>query len=122
MYVITEVPWWFRTVIRRLGQRSTIAVVVALLIFTVLIGAGFVSILEAMAATDGPRHYFDALWWFIVTITGVGLDAKAPVSQIGRAMSAGALMLARIFFGMFTAAIASALINRLLMEGRGWVM
>jgi voltage-gated potassium channel len=119
MISVTDIPWWFRGVIRRLGQTSTIAVVVLLLILSVLVGAAVVMIVEMAGGSNGPKTYWDALWWFVVTITGVGLDAVAPVTPVGRASSATVLMLARIFFGMFTAAIASALINRLLMEGKG---
>jgi len=119
MSLVAEVPWMVRAVIRRLGQTSTIAVVVALLLLSVVLGAGVVATIEMAARAGGPRTYFDALWWFIVTITGVGLDAVGPASQMGRATSAAVLMLARIFFGMLTGAIAAALINRLLMEGRG---
>jgi voltage-gated potassium channel len=119
MISVVDVPWLFRNVIRRLGQTSTIAVVIFALILSVVLGAGLVAILEAVAGSNGPTGYLAALWWFVVAITGVGLDAVAPVTQLGRATSAGVLMLSRIFFGMFTAAIASALINRLLMEGRG---
>lgn len=119
MISVADVPWLFRNVIRRLGQTSTIAVVIFALILSVVLGAGIVAVEEAVAGGGGPTGYFAALWWFVVTITGVGLDAIEPVTQLGRATSATVLMLARIFFGMFTAAIASALINRLLMEGRG---
>jgi voltage-gated potassium channel len=119
MTFVADVPWMFRAVIRRIGQTSTIAVVIALLILSVLIGAGAVASVEIMAGGSGPRNYFDALWWFIVTITGLGLNAIGPVSQAGRATSAVVLMLARIFFGMLTGAIAASLINRLLMEGKG---
>lgn len=119
MYLVAEFPWWVRSAIRKLGQTSTILVVIVLLVLTVLTGAALVTILEVAAGSKGPQNFMDALWWYIVTITGLGLDAVAPDAPASRATSAIVLLLARIFFGMFTAAIASALINRLLMEGKG---
>ena len=95
MKLAAEVPWWVRGVIRKLGQTSTILVVIVLLALSVVVGAA------------------------LVTITGVGLEAVAPDASLSRVTSAIVLLLARIFFGMFTAAIASALINRLLIESKG---
>jgi len=112
-------PWWVRSVIRKLGQTSTIVVVIVLLGLSVIVGAALVTIIEVAAGGKGPQNYMDALWWFIVTITGVGLDAIGPDAPWSRVTSATVLLLARIFFGMFTAAVASSLINRLLMEGKG---
>lgn len=119
MGFVTDVPFILRVVIRRLGQTSTIAVVVALLALSVILGAGLVVAVDQWAGGGGPRTYLDALWWFVVTITGVGLNATGPVTPPGRAASTAVLMLARIFFGMFTGAIAATLINRLMMEGKG---
>jgi voltage-gated potassium channel len=119
MGLVTEVPWWFRTVIRRLGQTSTIAVVLALLFASVIVGAGLITFLEIAENGNGPRTYLDALWWFVITITGVGLKAVGPDAPMSKVAASIVLLLARIFFGMFTGAIAAALINRLLMEGKG---
>lgn len=68
MGLAREVPWWFKTVIRRLGQTSTIAIVVLILFLSIIVGAGVVAIIEVAAASGGPNNYFDALWYFVVTI------------------------------------------------------
>jgi len=116
---IVEVPWLFRSVIRRLGQTSTVVVVITLLIGIVLVGAGLVTVEEIAAGGNGPKNYLDTLWWYTNTLTGLNLPSTPPVSQAGQATSAIVLLMARIFFGIFMGAVASALINRFLMEGRG---
>ena len=119
MNPIVEIPWLFRSAIRRLGQTSTIAIVLLLLVVVVLVGAALVWFVEMATGGSGPRTYLEALWWYIVAITGIGVQARAPATSAGSAAGASGLLLARIFFGMFTAAVAAGLINRLLMEGKG---
>jgi voltage-gated potassium channel len=119
MDVFVGVPWIFRSAIRRLGQTSTILVVIAVLIITVLVSAGIMWVVEVAGGGAGPQTYGEALWWHIVAITGVGLEAHGPATGIGHAAGATGLLMSRIFFGMFTAAVAAALINRLLLEGKG---
>ena len=120
MDIVTEVPWLFRSVIRKLGQTSTMAVVIALLVITIFVGSAIITLGEvATGDPGGLKNYLDTVWWFIVTVTGLGLQVVAPVTQAGKAASAMSLMMARIFFGMFIGSIASWMINRLMMEGKG---
>ncbi len=57
----------------------------------------------------GIRHFGDALWWAITTVTTVGYGDVTPVTPEGR-LVAVVLMLAGIgVIGVFTATVASLL-------------
>ena len=75
---------------------------------TVVLGAVAVYALEA-DENKSIRHFGDALWWAITTVTTVGYGDITPVTPEGR-LVAVALMLTGIgVIGVFTATVASLL-------------
>lgn len=61
----------------------------------------------------------DALWWSIVTISTVGYGDIYPTSMLGRIIGIITMILGIGFLGMFTATLASFLIERKMREDRG---
>ena len=61
----------------------------------------------------------DALWWSFVTITTVGYGDKYPQTIGGRIIGVIVMIFGIGFLGMFTATIASALVEKRLREDRG---
>jgi voltage-gated potassium channel len=61
----------------------------------------------------------DAIWWSFVTITTVGYGDIFPETIGGRLMGVVVMIFGIGFLGMFTATIASAFVERKLLENRG---
>jgi voltage-gated potassium channel len=77
---------------------------------TVVLGAVAVFVLEA-DENKSIRHFGDALWWAITTVTTVGYGDIFPVTPEGR-LVAVVLMLTGIgVIGVFTATVASLLVE-----------
>jgi len=70
-------------------------------------------------ANHGMRTYLDSLWWCLVTITTVGYGDVFPVTGAGKIVAAITMTFGIGFLGMFTATIATVLIDSLLKEGKG---
>jgi voltage-gated potassium channel len=68
---------------------------------------------------DSLNSIGDALWWTFVTITTVGYGDIFPKTTGGRIVGVITMIFGIGFLGMFTATIASALIERRLRENRG---
>ena len=97
----------FRLAQRHFGQKK-FHYVLMVACATVILGAVAVFALEA-DENKGIRHFGDALWWAITTVTTVGYGDITPVTPEGR-LVAVVLMLAGIgVIGVFTATVASLL-------------
>ena len=97
----------FRLAQRHFGQKKFHYVLMTACA-TVILGAVAVFALEA-DENKGIRHFGDALWWAITTVTTVGYGDITPVTPEGR-LVAVVLMLAGIgVIGVFTATVASLL-------------
>lgn len=70
-------------------------------------------------ANPNMRSYLDSLWWCLVTITTVGYGDVFPMTGAGKVLAAVTMTFGIGFIGMFTATIATVLLDSLLKEGKG---
>ncbi|WP_240374526.1 potassium channel family protein [Bacillus piscicola] len=70
--------------ITRLYLRAPILLRLFMIVITLLLGFGF--ILYRLEPDTFP-HYFDAVWWAVITAATIGYGDYAPVSTVGRAVS-----------------------------------
>jgi voltage-gated potassium channel len=68
---------------------------------------------------DSIKNISDALWWTIVTITTVGYGDIYPSTVFGRIIAVFLMIIGIGVLGMFTATIATFLVNEKIKEERG---
>ncbi len=61
----------------------------------------------------------DALWWAIVTMTTVGYGDITPITPLGRALALLVMASGIGLTALFTATVASYLVEKKILEGRG---
>ncbi len=83
--------------------------VAGITLIVILLGAGGVSLVEAMP-------FKDALWWSIVTVTTVGYGDIVPKTGLGRIIASLSMMSGIGFIGLFTGTISSYFLNRRVNE------
>jgi voltage-gated potassium channel len=102
---------------RQLAEGTKYFVIIVLVII-----AGAIAILMTEAGHgDGSniKNFFDALWWSLVTITTVGYGDLYPVTFWGRIIGIIFILLGFVLFSIFTAVVASSLIDRKIKERKG---
>lgn len=105
----------FKLAQRHFGQKK-FHYVLLVACATVVLGAVAMFALEA-GANQNVRHFGDALWWAITTVTTVGYGDIFPVTPEGR-LVAVVLMLTGIgVIGVFTATVASLLFQEQQSQG-----
>ncbi|MBA2226711.1 ion transporter [Thermogemmata fonticola] len=71
---------------------------------------------EREAQPEAMRHFSDAAWYVIVTLTTVGYGDKVPVTPLGK-LTAAALMLGGLgLFGTFVSLIGGAFVEELRLR------
>jgi voltage-gated potassium channel len=105
----------WRQVKRRRAETTFLGVAFVAL---VLIGVASVTIL---LAEDGARHAnivsgSDALWWAISTVTTVGYGDRFPVTNTGRAIGVGLMLVGISLFGTLTSYLASTFLTSRLKQ------
>jgi voltage-gated potassium channel len=71
---------------------------------------------EREAQPETMRHFSDAAWYVIVTLTTVGYGDKVPVTSVGK-LAAAALMLGGLgLFGTFVSLIGGAFVEELRLR------
>ena len=102
-----------REIIRFLGtaRRAESTVFAALLLGSVLLVFFAIAIMHVEGPTNSAfQHASDALWWTLVTATGVGYGDVVPASNWGRLVGAGVALIGVGLFGVFTAFLATWLL------------
>ena len=95
----------------RIGRTAT-AVVIAVVFITYL---GALAVLNAERGAKGAtiETFEDALWWALVTMSTVGYGDYTPVTNNGRIIAVGIMIVGVGLLGLVGASVASAVVSRL---------
>ena len=103
-----------RTVLRALvDERANSALLTLLLLGILVLEFGSLAILnvEQNAAGANITTASDALWYTIVTISTVGYGDQYPVTNLGRVIGSGIIIIGVGIFGTFTGYLANAFLS-----------
>ena len=90
-----------------------------------VIGAALVilaiGVFEAEHQAPGTKFHtlFDAMYWMVVTSATVGYGDITPETTPGKVLALGLIALSVVMMSLLTATIASWLVERRIMEGKG---
>src|SRR5437867_12000231 len=108
------------TVIYWLGRPRLIVLVLLITLAIILLGATALWITEQTMNGEPEYHnWVSAFWYMVQSVAGISVGAKVPVSEAGRVVAIFVGVLGSALKGVFTAAVASAFVNRIIVEGRG---
>lgn len=95
----------------RIGRTAT-AVVIAVVFITYLAA---LAVLNAERGAKGAtiETFGDALWWALVTMSTVGYGDYTPVTDNGRIIAVGIMIVGVGLLGLVGASVASAVVSRL---------
>jgi hypothetical protein len=79
----------------------------------VTVGGTLVWLIERDVPQGNIRHWGDALWWSVTTLTTVGYGEHYPVTLWGRLVAVGVMMAGISIIGAVAAIVAYALAGRL---------
>jgi voltage-gated potassium channel len=93
----------------------TISVIGAILVILAM------AVFEAEHQAPGTKFHslFDAIYWMVVTSATVGYGDIAPQTTSGKVLALGLIALSVVMMSLLTATIASWLVERRIMEGKG---
>ncbi len=100
------------------GHRLIRALSSPLVLFLVLAGnvvlvlAAFLLFHYESPANPGLKHYSDALWLAMSTVTTVGFGDIVPQTGLGRAIIAGLMILGNFFYLSFSAVLVTMIYNQ----------
>jgi voltage-gated potassium channel len=100
------------------SHRLIRAVSSPLVLFLVLAGNGVMFLAAYLLfqyespANPGLKHYSDALWLAMTTVTTVGFGDIVPQTGLGRAITAGLMILGNFFYLSFGAVLVTMLYNQ----------
>jgi voltage-gated potassium channel len=108
------------TIVFWLGRPSLVVLVLLITLFIILLGATALWITEQSLGGEPEFHNWgSAFWYMLQSVAGISVGAKVPLTEAGRVLAIIAGVLGTAVKGVFTAAVASAFVNRLIVEGRG---
>ncbi len=87
--------------------------------FIVVLGGGFVFLVEERPNHEMFAKIFDAFWWAFVTITTVGYGDKYPITTIGRVLALFIMLMGVVTTSILSGTIASIFVDRKIREGKG---
>jgi len=95
-----------RRVVVEQRARSTLLAVFLMAILVVEISSLLIIKTEAIARDANIHTASDAIWWSLVTIATVGYGDKYPVTNQGRIVGVGLMIVGVSLFGVFTSFLA----------------
>lgn len=84
-----------------------------------LLGSGIVFLVEAGQPHTFYKNFFDAFWWAIVTITGVGYGDLYPVTTLSRIFACFLMFGGITLTSLLSGTVASIIVERKLKEDKG---
>jgi voltage-gated potassium channel len=105
---------------QRLGQPQLILVLFFTTSIIIIVAATALWLAEQTLGGEADyRSWNNAFWYMLSSVAGIGLGAKSPLTETGRTLAIIAGVAGSALKGIFTAAIAGAFVNHLLLEGKG---
>jgi voltage-gated potassium channel len=74
---------------------------------------------QSLGGEQDFRIWNNAFWYMFSSVAGIGVGARTPLTESGRTLAIIAGVSGSALKGVFTAAVASAFVNRLILEGKG---
>ena len=105
---------------KKLARPKLLIILFLITLGIIFVGATVLWIAEQ--AGGGEPDYLiwgNAFWYMTSSVAGIGIGAKSPLTETGRTLAIVAGVSGSALKGVFTAAIASAFVNRLILEGKG---
>ena len=65
---------------------------------------------EATPVNENVTHFFDALWWALITVSSIGYGDIVPVTTMGRVAGLGLIVVGLTLFFTFMAALFSSML------------
>tara|TARA_B100000315_G_C14581291_1_gene590605 strand:+ start:1053 stop:2156 length:1104 start_codon:yes stop_codon:yes gene_type:complete len=109
---MTSVLYFVKRFVAQL-RKHQLDKLVAVILITLLVGVVGMSVFESTLSAA------DSLWWAVVTMTTVGYGDISPASPGGRIVGAILMIFGIGLLGMFTATMATMLIENRFLEGKG---
>ncbi|MEE8399276.1 MAG: ion channel [Desulfobacterales bacterium] len=106
----------FTVILRRIAaaiHRENLHRVALIIVLVIFFGSG------AFFYFEEKVSFGDALWWSVVTMTTVGYGDISPQTTGGRIVGFSVMLMGIGFLGLLTATIASAFIEKRLLENKG---
>lgn len=117
MTIFPNLYYWISKLRLKLTRRILpvlLALSVAVIVFGSAITWGF-----EHGVNPHVKTYWDAIWLSFITMTTVGYGDVSPITTGGKALGIVSSIVGIGFVGLFTATIATVLVERMLKEGKG---
>ena len=110
----------FYTVLYWMARPQLLRNLLAITLIIVVIGATGLWLAEqALGGEQAFTLWGNAYWYMLSSVAGIGVGAKTPLTEGGRTIAIIGGVSGSALKGVFTAAVASAFVNRIILEGRG---
>jgi voltage-gated potassium channel len=111
----------FYFLIAKLRRKLTRQILPFLLVITlvVILFGSLVTFLFERGSNPKIKNYWQSLWLSFITMTTVGYGDTFPITIGGQIVGIISMVFGIGFLGLFTATIATVLVERMMKEGRG---
>jgi voltage-gated potassium channel len=108
------------TFTRWLGRPKLLILILVITLLIVVVGTTAMWLAEqALGGEPAFTNWANAFWYMLSSVAGIGVGAKTPLTETGRTVAIIGGVFGSALKGVFTAAVASAFVNRLILEGKG---
>ena len=109
-----------RAIANFFGRPRLLVILLVLTFVIVIVAATLLNLAEeSLGGEPDFRIWRNAFWYMFSSVAGIGVGARAPLTETGRTLAIIAGVSGSALKGIFTAAVASAFVNRLILEGKG---
>ena len=109
-----------RAIVSFFARPRLLVNLLVLTVVIVIVAATLLNLAEgALGGEPDFRIWRNAFWYMVSSVAGIGVGARAPLTETGRTLAIVAGVAGSALKGIFTAAVASAFVNHLILEGKG---